>query len=142
MELKKLSIVKGGLKITYLSEESKNGAVYYKEVTEKKTADPHPDLGIELQKFGDYVGQILKKDDLSNIIVTGIAISGTGENERIKIDFQYNGGELTAKFYIAAGMYDFEEAILQQILALEREAELYLFSNKVAQLEVMFDEED
>jgi len=141
MELKKLSVVKGGLKITYLTEETSGGSVYFKETSEKKTLEPHPDLGNELQKFGNFIGLLLKKEDVSDIIINGISLSGAGENERLKIDYQFNGADMTAKFYINGGMYDFEKSINDQIAAIEEEARLYLFEDKVAQLE-LFDDND
>ena len=140
--LKKLQLLKGGVKITFITEHTKDGSVYYKETTEKMAVEPHPDLVSAVTDLAVINTELLGLPDTGEMVVNGLMISGTAEKSKVKIKGIFNMAELQTVIYYKAGLYDNENKTAKLLDEVEKEAYEYIFNDKRAQLSLAFESDE
>lgn len=163
----------GGIEIHYKTEDSDGTNIYVEDSTSKLTKIPHPDLTTKLKAAVPYIAQVwgltvfktvvadknfqatkpqVKLTEkavlalMEQIKVTGISLSGKGENKGVIItgtktaDSKMVMAMNSHRIKFGTSTWGFEAELEDLCKFIEEECYLYLYDGKAAQLEMFGNE--
>lgn len=147
-QLKKLKLKTGEVTAEWELHEVTETGLSVRSLKQSSTDSPHEDLTKSVRDLSEYINDVFVVKDPEKVMATGLALSGTDDNEAVTLigmyatEAGYGVPLVTHRIKFSDALYGNEEELKKCVEKVKREVYLYLYMNKKAQLSMLFDEKD